>query len=95
MLDVVRISIICFAFYILGEPGMIFDWYQKLINRLPEYLWKPLGGCYKCFTGQVLMHYYWITHLHNYNIIDQLFYPSCGILIVITLNYLYERTKEN
>lgn len=95
MFDIVKISTICFAFYILGSPGMIFDWYQKLINPLPEWLWKPLGGCLKCFTGQVMFHYYWITHLHNYNIIDQLFYPSMGILIVITLNYLYEYTQKD
>ena len=94
MFDIVQISIICFAFYILGEPGQIFGWYQKLITRLPEVLWKPAGGCLKCFCAQVLTHYYWITHLHNYNIIDQLFYPSMGIVIVLTLNYLYELTKD-
>lgn len=95
MLDIAKISIICFAFYILGSPGMIFDWYQKLINPLPEWLWKPLGGCLKCFTGQAAFHYYWITHLKNYNIVDQLFYPSMGILIAILLNYLYEHTQKD
>lgn len=94
MIEILQISIICFVFYILGEPGQIFGWYQKLINPLPEWLWKPLGGCLKCFCGQVLAHYYWITHLKNYNIIDQLFYPSMGIVIVLTLNYLYELTKD-
>jgi len=95
MLDITKISIICYLFYALGETGMIFNFYQKWIERFPQWLYKPLGGCYKCLTGQVLTHYYWITHLHDYNVIDQLFYPSMGILIVTILNYLYEKIETN
>ena len=93
--EIIHISIICYVFYILGEEGMIFNAYQKQIEKLPLWLYKPLGGCYLCFAGQVLTHYYWTTHLHNYKIVDQLFYPSAGILIVILLNYLYEYSQKN
>jgi hypothetical protein len=88
----IKISIICYMFYALGEVGMIFNFWQKWINRLPWYVRNPLGGCYKCLVGQSIFHYYWITHLHSYSIIDQLFYPAMGILIVTLLNYLYDRT---
>jgi putative flippase GtrA len=92
IIDILKISIICSAFYQLGQTGHIFNWYQRLIENLPEWLMKPLGGCGVCFSGQVLFHYYWITHLQNYNIIDQLFYPAAGIFLATILNYIYEKT---
>ena len=78
----------------MGEPGMVFCWYQKMIRNLPEWLWKPIGGCERCLTGQVLFHYYWITHLSNYNLIDQLFIPSFGIFLVIIYAYIYDKLCE-
>lgn len=81
-------------FVTLGEPEMIFCKYQKLISGLPLWLWKPLGGCVRCFCGQVLFHYYWITHLQNYKIIDQLFYPSFGIFLVVIYDYIYNKICE-
>jgi len=91
ILEIIKISLICFVFYQIGQPGELLDWYQKLIADLPEWLWRPIGGCLMCFTGQVCFHYYWITHLENYKIIDQLFYPSAGIIIVTILDKIYER----
>jgi hypothetical protein len=94
MLDIVKISIIVFIFWICGETGGIFNFYFKLIEGLPAWLNKPLGGCVRCMSGQVLFHYYWITHLHNYNIVDQLFYPAAGIFLAIIYTYLYELTQN-
>lgn len=93
--DIIKIPVIAFVFYILGEPGQIFGWYQKLIAKLPEYLWKLLGGCLKCVTGQVCFWFFLITNFHDYNLINHLFFVSFGIIINITLNYLYERTQTN
>lgn len=31
----------------------VLFWYHKLIVKLPEWLYKPLGGCAVCFTGQL------------------------------------------
>lgn len=92
MLGILKISIIIFIFWTLSEPGDIFNFYYRWIEHLPEWLKRPIGGCVRCTTGQVLFHYYWITHLHNYNVIDQLFYPAMGILIATILERLYERT---
>jgi hypothetical protein len=82
------------VFYILGEPGEIFDFYQRLIGRLPEWLWKPLGGCPKCFTGQVCFWFFLLKNYASYNLIDHLFFVSLGILISITLQKLYELAKN-
>ena len=29
--------------------------YHRLIARLPDWLYKPLGGCGMCFTGQLTL----------------------------------------
>lgn len=89
--DIAKISLIAYVFYTLKEEGMIFSFYSRWIERLPDWLYKPLGGCFVCLTGQTLFHYYWITHLTDWNIVDQLFYPSLGIALSLTYNYLYER----
>lgn len=98
--DIIKVPIITFIFYICGEPGEIFDWYQKLIFHLPEYLWKPLGGCIKCVTGQVCFWFYLYKNYQDYHlfqggIINHLFFVSTGMLINIILNYLYEKIKTN
>lgn len=93
MNEIFKITIITYGFWVCTEPGMIFEWYAKLIDRLPEWLYKPLGGCYKCFTGQVLFWYYLILHIENYSIIDQLFYPAAGILLTSIYDYIYEKIR--
>jgi hypothetical protein len=95
VIEIFKISTIVFIFVQLGEPGMIFGWYQRLIGDLPDWLWRPLGGCVMCLTGQVLFHYYWNTHLNNYNIIDQLFYPAAGIFIVTIYDFIYAKLCQN
>ena len=75
--------------YALGEPGMILDWYQKLIGRLPEVLWKPLGGCLKCFSGQVGFWFYLIVYLEDYNIFNHLFFTSTVIFLSMIYHAVY------
>lgn len=58
MMDCFKISIICFMFVVLGEPDHIFAPYQRLINKLPWYLNKPMGSCFYCLTGEVSLWYY-------------------------------------
>ncbi len=89
--EIAKITLIVYIFYTLTDDGMIFAWYRRLIERLPDYLYKPLGGCFVCVTGQVLLWYYLIEHIAAWNLIDQLFYPAAGIAFSLTYNYLYER----
>ena len=89
--EVVKISLIVFIFVQLGEPGMIFSWYQRLISNLPEWLWKPLGGCVSCLSGQVCFWYFLITRIKDYNIIDHLFFTAAGIFLVNIYTTLYEK----
>lgn len=75
-----KISIIAFIFIQLIEPEMIFSFYGKMIDGLPEWLYKPLGGCLYCFTGQVCFWGY-LFYPCEYNIIDHLFFASLGIFL--------------
>ena len=40
---------VSFMLYDFMQEGMIFSKYGKWIETLPEWLYKPLGGCLKCF----------------------------------------------
>jgi len=76
-------------FYYLGqEPNDIFAWYQKLIGALPSWLWKPLGGCYRCWVGQCAFWFYLITYFKEYNFINHAFFISAAILLSIIYNYI-------
>ena len=95
MINVLKISIIVFVFWMLGTPGHIFNFWFVWTERLPGWLRKPLGGCVVCLTGEVLFHFYWITHLQNYNIIDQLFYPAAGVILATIYTNIYDRFEKN
>jgi hypothetical protein len=87
MIEILKISLIAFMFCALGSEGMIFEWYQNIICKLPEWLCKPLGGCYKCFTGQVCLWYFIFTK--PFNIIELLFFVSAGIFTAMIYHKLY------
>jgi hypothetical protein len=90
MIEILKISLITFMFTILGEKGRIFHFYQKAISGLPDWLRKPLGGCFLCMTGQVCLLYYPIVYWNEYNIVDHLFFCSVGIAATIVYNKIYE-----
>ena len=79
VIEIFKISLIAYIFCVCGEPGMIFAPYQRLIGKLPEWLWKPLGGCCYCFVGQCSLWYFVITK--PFNIIELLFFVSLSIFL--------------
>ncbi len=42
---------------ILMDEGMILYFWRRFITPLPQWLYKPLGGCDYCFGGQVALWY--------------------------------------
>jgi hypothetical protein len=93
MIKVFEISLICLVFIKLGEPEEIFAFYQRAIDKLPYWVFKPLGGCLKCFTGQVCFWFYLIKHFQSYNILDHLFFVSLGISLSLIYNYLWQKME--
>jgi hypothetical protein len=94
MIEIIQISLIAFMFVRMGEPGMVFAWYQRLIGGLPEWLRFPLGYCEKCFGGQSLFWAYLILHYKDYNLIEHLFYPSMGIFLIVIYGFVYDKLTE-
>ena len=89
MYDAIRISLITFMFSALSQrDNSILSWYGRLINKLPWYLSRPIGGCYMCLTGQVCLWYYVIS-VRPFHVIDFLFFVSFGILCSMCYNKLY------
>jgi hypothetical protein len=91
MEDILKISLIAYMFYALGEEGMIFHWYRNLICTLPEWLCRPLGGCYLCLTGQVCFWFYLIKHFQSYSLIGHLFFISAGIFLSSVYNQIFQK----
>jgi hypothetical protein len=94
ILLVIKISLIVYVFCALGEPGMVFSWYRKLIDRLPDWLYNPLGGCHKCLTGQVCFWFFLITQYNSYDLIEHLFFTSLGIFLSLIYNWVWTRLEQ-
>jgi hypothetical protein len=87
-MEILKISLITFIISaLIQEPHTPLSWYGRLIDRLPWYLQKPLGGCYKCFTGEVLLWYFIFTK--PFNIIELLFFVCAGIFSAIIYHKIY------
>jgi hypothetical protein len=93
MTDVLKISLITVMFCLMGQNGLVFTSYQKLISDLPNWMSWPLGKCYKCFTGQVCLWYFIITK--PFNIIELLFFVSAGIFTSTAWYKIYHWLDEN
>lgn len=91
MLDILKISVVAYVIFVLMSPGMIFHFYARLIDKIKwDWLYKPLGGCLMCFSGQVSFWYYLITHFREYNLFDHVVFISAVILIVMIFDKLID-----
>jgi len=93
MIEILKISLISYMFVAMGHNGLIFTPYQKLIDKLPEWLSWPLGKCFKCFSGQVCLWYFII--IKPFNIVDLLFFISAGIFSATAWHKLYYWLDED
>lgn len=69
---------------VLCDEGMIFNFYYRWIEKLPDWLFKPLGGCEYCFGGQLALWYYLIRHFGDYSLITHIVFVS-GVIFLIRL----------
>ena len=74
---------------ILEDDEMIFGWYGKLIDRLPKWLNKPIGGCDLCMAGQFGFWGYFL--LDDYKLIEHLFFVVVTIFFVRIINLIIYR----
>ena len=50
-------SFICIGFNIATEPGMILNWIEKLLEKAPLWLQKPIYLCPMCMAS---VHSLWV-----------------------------------
>jgi hypothetical protein len=85
ILESIIIGIVGWVFcLILIQPDMIFAKWQVVLDKLPEWLAKPLGGCEFCFTGQVALWYYLYQYHSTYGLIEHIAF-ICGSIFVVRL----------
>jgi hypothetical protein len=88
MIEILKISLMAFILVTIIQSKQSFlTFYHKVIKKLPWYLYKPLGGCYRCFVGQVCLWYYIVEK--PFNILDLGFFVSAGIAVSIIYNRIY------
>jgi len=87
IITAILIGITAWTFAILlMDKDMIFGWWYNVIDRLPEYLAKPLGKCEYCLSGQIALWYYLIKYFNNYDLIHHIFFISLAIFTVELIN---------
>lgn len=87
MLEILQIAVIAYVFLLLTEDKMIFGWYGRLIERIKyDWLYYPMGGCEKCFAGQLALWYYLIKHFASYNLFNHVWFISAVILTVLIID---------
>jgi hypothetical protein len=92
IVEAVYIAVVAVVFScILVQQDMIFGWYGRLLDRLPEWIGSPLGLCSYCFGGQIAF-WYFIT-LEGYNPIKHIVFISITIFIIHLMLFVYERTE--
>ena len=92
MIEILKLSLIAFMFTALGRERMIFEPYQKMIKKLPIWLSYPMGECYVCFTGQVMLWVFLFTH--EFNFLELCFFISAGIFCAAIYNKIYNYLND-
>jgi len=88
MIEIIKLSLTAYMFSaIIQKDNSILSWYGNLIKRLPIWLYRPLGGCYICFTGQVCLWYFLVTK--PFNLLEFGFFISAGIFLSVIYNAIY------
>jgi len=93
MWQAVIIGIAAWVFtLILIDTGMIFEKWWVVLNKLPDWLAKPLGKCEYCLAGQLAFWYYFT--LGGYNLFYHIGFISVAIFTVRMINEIIYGTAK-
>lgn len=93
-----KIAIVAYVYSdVLTEPGMALNWLYHLLSKLPEPIFKPLIGCFRCVAGQMSFWVYLIYYLKtNFGLTEMLssignhiFFISLTIFLTWIINKVY------
>jgi len=97
IIEAIIVGIVAWVFvFILMDSGMIFEKWWVVLNKLPQWLSKPLGACGYCFAGQLAFWYYLIHELIDgtYNALYHIAFVSIAILTVRILNHILNNNNR-
>ena len=95
MKEAILIGLFAYVFCnILTDTGMIFGKYYQWLQKLPEWLAKPLGMCEYCFAGQIALWYYLIVHFATYNFAWHVGFITVAIFTVDVLQQIMAVNKN-
>lgn len=81
---------------ILLDEGMIFEFYGRLLDRLPEWIGQLLGGCAYCIGGQIAL-WYFIYRIYfipeRYDFFIHLSFITVTLFLIRLILYVYEKTE--
>lgn len=70
----------------LQDEGMIFEWYYRLLEKIPEWLAHPLGKCDRCLAGQFA---FWVFFLVGaYHPVRHVFFVMLAIFFTGVFDFL-------
>lgn len=86
-LDSILLAIASWVYvFILLKDGMILSWMWNILDRLPEWLQEPLGGCEYCVAGQLALWYYLWKKFYEYDVAEHILFITLTIFIVEIIN---------
>jgi len=94
---VIAISAWVYVFILLKE-GMVLGWLWKILDKLPEWLQDPLGGCEYCVAGQMALWYYLYKNWNEYDVafcdtlIGHILFITTTIFVVEIINQWKQST---
>lgn len=77
---------------ILIEDDMLLSKYQKILNRLPDWLANPFGACDLCFGGQLALGIYIIEY--KYDFLEHILFVSMTIFFIKLINTLITKWEN-
>jgi hypothetical protein len=78
--------------HILQDEGMIFEWWQRILYRVPGWLAHPLGRCDRCMAGSLA---FWIfLFLGNYNPVRHVCFVALTIFFVAFVDWLNSKFNQ-
>ena len=85
-LDSILLAIAAWVYvHLLLKEGMVLSWFNNVLDRLPEWLSEPLGGCEYCVAGQMALWYY-LYKMESYNLVEHILFITLTIFIVEIIN---------
>jgi len=93
LIEILCIAVVAVVYAdILTDTEMLLEGlYGWLRDRLPDWLFKPLIGCSKCFSGQLAL--WWFIFTHDFELPLLVVFVSGAIFSTVLLRWVYLKIR--